>query len=305
MATTVVMERVSRWFGPVIALNDVSLTIEPGVTGLLGPNGAGKSTLLKLVTGQIRPSQGTVRVFDRPVMANPDVLACLGVCPDTEPLWEHWSARRHVEDLLRLGGFPKAEARERAAATLERVGLADVIDKKVGAFSKGMRQRVRVAQAIAHDPPFLVLDEPLTGLDPVGRREIIDLVKSLATEGRSLLVSGHVLHEMEKMTRRIVLIHRGRILAEGTLQEIRKALDQRPHHVRVATGQPRQLARELLEVPGVVSFRLGDGHADFEVVDPAGFFDRLQGVAADQTLPIQSYETTDDNLQAIFDYLVA
>ena len=299
------LDRVSRWYGPVIALNDVTLNLTPGVTGLLGPNGAGKSTLLKLVTGQIRPSQGQVRVFSQPVFANPRVLARLGTCPESEPLFEYRSGESHVEFLLRLGGFSAADARRRTADALDRVGLTDARKRHVATYSKGMRQRVRMAQAIAHDPDLIVLDEPLTGLDPVGRREMIDLIRDLAVQGRTIVLSGHVLHEVEMMTRRIVLIHRGQVLAEGTLQDIRLALDRRPHHVRVATTEPRMLARELLEQQGVVSFHLGDGYADFEVKEPGPFFGCLQDLAAEQKLPIEHYETTDDNLQAIFDYLVA
>jgi ABC-2 type transport system ATP-binding protein len=168
-----------------------------------------------------------------------------------------------------------------------------------------MRQRLRIAQAIAHDPDVVVLDEPLNGLDPVGRREMMDLVRNLGASGRTVLVSGHVLHEVEKMTRRIVLIHRGRVLAEGTLDEIRRALDARPHHVRVASSDPRALARLLLEEPGVVSVSFEDGEARFEVKQAGPFFDRLGRIAADGAIEVREFEATDDNLQAIFDYLVA
>lgn len=225
--------------------------------------------------------------------------------PEHEELWEHLDARTHVALLLRYGGFARDEAKELAAAALEMVGLATTGERRVGGFSKGMRQRLRIAQAIAHGPPLVVLDEPLNGLDPVGRREMIDLVRELGAAGRAVIVSGHVLHEIEKMTRRVVTIHRGRVLAEGTLDEIRRALDARPHHVRVVTGKPRPLAQQLIGEGGVVSATIGAEEATFEVKDPAPFFDRLTRIAADGALEVREFETTDDNLQSIFDYLMA
>ncbi len=302
---TIALSKVSHWYGPVIGLNDVSLEFRPGVTGLLGPNGAGKSTLMRLVTGQMPPSQGDVRVFGEAPFARPSVLCKLGHSPEHEDLWDHLTGRRHLVVLLHYGGFTVAAAADRAERALVRVGLAGAAEKKVGAYSKGMRQRLRIAQAIAHDPELIVLDEPLNGLDPVGRREVIDLVRELGAAGHTVVVSGHVLHEVEKMTRRIALIHRGRVLAEGTIDEIRHALDARPHHVRVATDDPRGLARLLIEEPGVVSVRVGTAEAQFEVIEPGVFFDRLGRIAADGWITVREYESTDDNLQAVFDYLVA
>ncbi|MSR46184.1 MAG: ATP-binding cassette domain-containing protein [Planctomycetes bacterium] len=304
-APTVELERVSHWYGPVIGLNDVSLKFEPGVTGLLGPNGAGKSTLMRLMTGQMNASQGGVRVFGQAPFANPAVAGRLGHSPEHEQLWDHLTGRNHLVALLRYGGFTAVESRERADRALERVGMTAAAEKRVGAYSKGMRQRLRIGQAIAHDPELVVLDEPLNGLDPVGRREMIDLVRALGAGGHTVIVSGHVLHEVEKMTRRIALVHHGQVLAEGTIDEIRKALDKRPHHVRVATDDPRGLARLLLEEPGVVSVRVAKGEAHFEVTEPGAFFDRLARVAADGFVVVREYESTDDNLQAVFDYLVA
>ena len=304
-APSVSLQRVSHWYGPVIGLNDVSLELRPGVTGLLGPNGAGKSTLMRLVTGQMPASQGEVRVFGERPFANPRALMRLGLCPEHEELYDHLTGREHVVALLDYAGFPPGEAVRLADAAIAQAGLVAAARKRVGAYSKGMRQRLRIAQAVAHDPDLVVLDEPLSGLDPVGRREMIDLVRELGAAGRTVLVSGHVLHEVEKMTRCIALIHRGRMLAEGTLDEIRRALDARPHHVRVAASDPRALARMLLETPGVVSVRFEDGEARFEVKQPGPFFDRLGRIAAEGDVDVREFETTDDNLQAIFDYLVA
>ena len=305
LTPTVVLDRISRWYGPVIGLNDVSLTLEPGVTGLLGPNGAGKSTLLKIVTGQLRPSQGLVQVFGERVFGNSAVFSRLGVCPDHEEMWEHLSGRQHVESLLRLGGFARAEARRLAGDTLERVGLGDSADRRVGGYSKGMRQRVRIAVATAHDPDLVILDEPLTGMDPVGRGEIIDYVRALADRGKTILLSGHVLHEVERMTRRIILIHKGQVLAEGTLAEIRRALDQRPHRIEVGTPEPRKTALLLMEDPGVVKVAVFERRVELEVIEVEPFFRRLMKLCRDGAVQVDRYESTVDNLQAIFDYLIA
>ena len=301
----IVLEHVSRWYGPVIGLNDVSLEIPPGVTGLLGPNGAGKSTLIKLVTGQLRPSQGKVHVFGARVFANPRVLARIGHCPDHEQLYEHRSPVQHLLFWLRLAGHSRRTARSLAADALDLVGLTSVSHREVGGFSKGMRQRLRIAQTIAHRPDLVVLDEPLTGLDPVGRREMIDLVRRLGELGASVLLSGHVLHEVQRMTRRVALIHNGRLLAEGTLGEIRTALDRRPHRVRLGAADPRALARELVVDPAVGQVTLDGDGLELEVRDGDGFFDRLLPRIASGELCVEHFETTDDDLQSIFDYLVA
>jgi ABC-2 type transport system ATP-binding protein len=301
----VFVDRVSHWYGPVIGLNDVTLELRPGVTGLLGPNGAGKSTLMRLVTGQTAPSQGDVRVFGERPFANPDALMRLGHSPEHEELYDQLDGPRHVFTLLHYGGFGVTEAWSLAHAAIERVGLTSAGSKKVGAYSKGMRQRLRIAQAIAHSPDVLVFDEPLNGLDPVGRRQMIELIRELGGAGHTVLVSGHVLHEVERMTRRIVLIHHGRVLAEGTLGDIRRALDARPHHVRVVSSDPRGLAQLLLAQPGVVSVAIAGDEARFETTDPAPFFDRLTRIAAEGAITVREFEPTDDNLQAVFDYLVA
>jgi ABC-2 type transport system ATP-binding protein len=287
-----------------MGLNDVTLSFDPGVTGLLGPNGAGKSTLLKILSGQLRPSQGEVQVFGRPVFANPWVMARLGMCPEHEELYESLSGREHLHLMLRLGGFGPSQTRDLTQQALRRVTLTEVAERRVSTYSKGMRQRLRIAAAIAHDPALIILDEPLTGLDPVGRREMIDLIRELGAKGHSLILSGHVLHEVEKMTRRIVLIHHGQVLAEGTLAEIRAALDRRPHHVEVGTPEPRKVATHLLQEPGVLSVRVAEEAVMVETRQPEQFFERLMDLTIQSDPAISHYRATDDNLQAIFDYLV-
>ena len=198
--------RASRWYGQVIALNDVTARIEPGVTGLLGPNGAGKSTFLKLAAGQIAPSQGEVKLLGLPAWGSPEAFHRVGLCPETDTFWEGLTGWQFVIALLRLSGFDDAECRQRAEAALTEVDLMSAKDRRIGGYSKGMRQRVKLAQALAHDPDVLLLDEPVTGMDPVNRRRVVDLVRKLGKAGKTVLVSSHILHEVEAMTHRVLVI---------------------------------------------------------------------------------------------------
>ncbi len=232
-APVVVTEHLSKWYGEVSGLNDVSVAIPRGVTGLLGPNGAGKSTFMKLVTGQLAPSTGTVRVLGEPIWGNPALYARIGFCPDQDAFYERMTGRRWLEALVRLNGLRQADAHTAATRALEVVDLIDAADRKIGSYSKGMRQRVKLAQAIVHDPELLILDEPLSGMDPLMRRRTIRLIKDWARDGKSVLVSSHILHEVEAMTSNILLVNNGRILAEGNVHQIRELIDEHPHTVSV------------------------------------------------------------------------
>ena len=211
------LKDVAKWYGPVIGLVDVSVEIEQGVTGLLGPNGAGKSTFLKLVAGQLRPSTGEVRVLGHDPFRTPAVFRKVGFSPEPDAFYEDMTGLGFVRFLTRLRGFSPSEAGRRAEEAVEQVGLTEAAHKRIGAYSKGMRQRIKLAQALAHDPEILILDDPLTGLDPVARRRIVELVRELGEQGRTILISSHVLHEVEAMTPRIVLLHQGRVLARLTI----------------------------------------------------------------------------------------
>jgi len=210
---TIATEHLSKWYGQVSGLNDVTVTVPPGITGLLGPNGAGKSTFMKLVTGQLKPSKGQVRVLGEPIWGNPGLYFRIGFCPEQDAFYERMTGLDWVTALVRLNGLSADEATAAARRALEAVDLMDAANKKIGAYSKGMRQRVKLAQAIVHDPELLILDEPLTGMDPLMRRRTIRLIKDWARAGKSVLVSSHVLHEIEAMTSNILLINNGRILA--------------------------------------------------------------------------------------------
>jgi len=297
--------RVSRWYGSVIALNDVTVSIPPGVTGLLGPNGAGKSTFLKLASGQLRPSQGEVRVLGRPAWGSPEIFHRLGLCPETDGFWERQTGMEFVASLLRLSGFDDEESRKRAEAALAEVDLLSARDRRIGGYSKGMRQRVKLAQALAHDPEVLLLDEPVTGMDPVNRRRVIDLVRRLGRAGRTILVSSHILHEVEAMTHRVLLMHNGRVLAEGDVREIRDLMDEHPHTVSVRARDPRALAAAVVAQPHVLSLSFGsDGEwVTIQSARPDELYGALQEVAV--TAGIGEMFSPDEDLEAVFRYLVA
>ncbi len=204
-------------------LNDVTVTVPPGITGLLGPNGAGKSTFMKLITGQLKPSKGQVRVLGEPIWGNPALYTRIGFCPEQDAFYDRMTGLEWVMALVRLNGMAEEAARAAATRALQAVDLLDAAGRKIGAYSKGMRQRVKLAQAIVHDPELLILDEPLSGMDPIMRRRTIRMIKDWARAGKSILVSSHILHEIEAMTSNILLINNGRILAEGNVHQIRES----------------------------------------------------------------------------------
>jgi ABC-2 type transport system ATP-binding protein len=305
-ATEVVRaENLSKWYGQVIGLNDITMTIGGGVTGLLGPNGAGKSTLLKLMTGQLRPSKGAVRVFGEPVWENPAIFRRIGVCPEQDAFYDRMTGHEWVTALLRLTGLGEREAADTAMAALEQVDLKEAANKRIGAYSKGMRQRVKLAQAIAHEPELLVLDEPLSGMDPLARRKTTRLLRNWAADGRHVIVSSHVLHEVEALTSDILLIHHGRVLAEGNVHQIRDLIDEHPHTVCLRSKGARALATRLIANEDVLSVRF-EGDAVFvQTAKPDAFYGRITEMAAsDGTGDIYEITSPDDNLQAVFDYLV-
>ncbi len=305
MTARVVFKKASRWYGPVMALNDVSFELGPGVYGLLGPNGAGKSSLLKMASGQLRPSQGTVELLGRPAFGSPEVFHAVGLCSDTDAMFEDFTGLQFVSSLLSLNGFDRAQAHKLATEAIEIVDLKDAMHRRVGGYSKGMRQRIKLAQALAHQPEVLFLDEPLTGMDPQNRKRISDLMRRLGDEGRTVLVSTHILHELEQVTRRVLLIHNGRVLAEGDLGEIRDLLDRHPRSVRIKAKDTRGLARELVTLPDLVSLNLEDATQNLlaEIRKPDAFFTKVQEVSA--TYGVEEMWVTDENLESVFSYLVS
>ncbi len=298
-------EQLSKWYGQVIGLNDVSVSVPAGITGLLGPNGAGKSTFLKLITGQLKPSKGKVTVLGEPIWDNPALYFHIGFCPEQDSFYERMTGLEWVTALVRLNGYSEQSAADAAHRALETVALLDAKDKKIGAYSKGMRQRVKLAQALVHDPQLLILDEPLSGMDPLARRHTIRMIKDWARAGKSIIVSSHILHEIESMTSNILLINNGRILAEGDVHQIRDLIDTHPHTVYIRANDPRALARQFLTYDDVKSLRFEGGGVVVETGRPDEFYARLTQLAASgECGAIDEVTSPDDNLQAVFKYLV-
>ncbi len=305
VAPVVVADHVSKWYGQVIGINDVSVKIPAGITGLLGPNGAGKSTFMKLITGQLSPSKGTLQVLGEPVWGNQRLFVRIGFCPEQDAFYDRMTGLEWVRSLVRLNGLSDEAALAAAKRAIEIVDLVDAANKRIGAYSKGMRQRIKLAQAIVHNPDLLILDEPLSGMDPIARRKTIRLVKDWARAGKSIIVSSHILHEIEAMTSNILLINNGRILAEGNVHQIRDLIDEHPHSVHVRADDPRALARRFVEDEDLISLRFEDGAVTVETGRPDLFYARLTRLAASGELGVVHEVTSpDDNLQAVFKYLV-
>lgn len=311
-APILLFEQVTKWYGSVIGLNHVTLELRGGITGLVGSNGAGKSTLLRLATGQLKPSLGRVTIqgvdaWDWRAKRH------VGYCPDADVFYEEMSGREFVLTMARLCGYSASEARRRTEAILERVGMSDRADRKLRGYSKGMRQRIKLAQALLHDPELLLLDEPLSGIDPIGRQEMLELFRSLEAQGKCLLVSSHELEELEKLTDHVAIMARGRIAAVGTLTRIRDLLDDQPLSIRLDCEQPRTVAAKLMEVPEVVGVELEPkvvqrGGAGSSLVvrarNPKRFFSELTRLIIDEGWEVTHLEALDDSAHAILGYLL-
>jgi ABC-2 type transport system ATP-binding protein len=299
----VVAENVSKWFGALVAVSDVSFEIGPGVTALLGPNGAGKSTMLRMLCGLARPSKGAVRVLGRDPRTDVGITRSLGLVPQQESVFEPLTAHQFVRLAATLYGLPDPD--KAAAAAIETVGLDPGDQRRLPTYSKGMRQRVKVAQGLVHDPAVLMLDEPLTGLDPRQRADMIALFRRLGAEGRCVLVSSHVLDEVERLGSQILVMSQGRLAAAGDFRELRALMDDRPLRVRVRTDRPRELAGALLEAGTVVGARLdGDQVLELDTSDARELSRALAPVARDRSASLLEILPLDADLEGVFRYLV-
>jgi ABC-2 type transport system ATP-binding protein len=303
---TLQVTQVTKAYGQKRLFEDVDVGFsEHRRYGLTGPNGAGKSTFMKLITGQLKPSKGSIAVLGAPIWGNPALYHRIGFCPEQDSFYERMTGREWVTALVRLNGVADREAAALAARAIAMVELTDAADKKIGAYSKGMRQRIKMAQALAHDPELLILDEPLSGMDPIARRRTIRMIKDWGRAGKSVLVSSHILHEIESMTANILLINQGRILAEGNVHQIRDLIDEHPHTVHIKADHIRTLAREFLADDDVLSLRLEEGAVVVQTARPDAFYARLTELAASgEHGAIHEVTSPDDNLQAVFQYLV-
>lgn len=302
-ASTVQLRGVTKVFDDVVALSEVTFDLQPGMTALLGPNGAGKSTIIRVITGQTTATDGEVSVFGGPPRSDPARLGRIGLVPQQETLFGRMTARAFVTAMASLHGTPDPPAQ--AAWAIERVGLTDTADRALKTYSKGMRQRIKLAQALAHSPDLLVLDEPLNGLDPRQRLVMIQLLRSLADEGRTVLVSSHVLDEVERFGSRILLMGAGRLVAEGDFHDIRDLLDDRPRRIRVRTDQPRALAAAMVKA-GVASGIHLSGVDTIEVdsQDALAFRNDIAALAKKAKARLLEVEPLDEDLESVFRYLV-
>jgi ABC-2 type transport system ATP-binding protein len=302
----VAFHEVSKWYGNVIGINKLTIQIPPGVTGLLGPNGAGKSTLLQLATGQLYPSQGTIRVLGQKVWNNAGLNCVVGLCPEQDAFYEWMTGWDFVHTCARLSGLNRNEARDATARTLDAVGMTKHQGRAIRGYSKGMRQRTKMAQALVHDPEVLFLDEPLTGTDPVARRDLMDIIQRLGSEGKSLLVSSHVLHEVQSLTPNIILLNHGRLVAEGHIRQIRDLIDEHPHRIVLVCDEYRKLAARLIARDDVerLTVMAKDGGLMVETRAPDAFYSGLPELSLTDGLAIKEVYSEDDNLEAVFKYLV-
>jgi ABC-2 type transport system ATP-binding protein len=300
-------EGVSKWYGNVIGLNKLTLRIPAGVTGLLGPNGAGKSTLLQLATGQLLPSQGTVRVLGQTVWNNPPLMREIGLCPEQDAFYEWMTGFDFVRTCARLSGMSRPESLAATERAMTIVGMTENMNRAIRGYSKGMRQRTKLAQALVHEPRVLFLDEPFTGTDPIGRRDMIEVIRGLGDQGCSVMVSSHVLHEVQALTPHIVLLHRGRLVAEGHVRDIRDLIDKYPHRIVLVCDDYRSLAEKVVRWDDVEGVRIM-GRASALLVEtrqPDTFYARLPEVATADGACIREVYSEDDNLEAVFKYLVS
>jgi ABC-2 type transport system ATP-binding protein len=306
MTTTVEIVGASKWYGAVIGANEVTLDIGPGITGLLGPNGAGKSTLMKLIAGLLRPSLGEVRVLGRSVWGRPSARREVGYAGEVDGFFEEMSGRAFVLAMARLSGLGRRAAARKTEDVLAGVGMRDLAGKHLAACSKGMRQRIKIAQALVHEPSVIVLDEPLSGIDPVGREDLLRLFRSLGSRGKTIIVSTHIIEEIEAITEDIVLMARGRVLAAGTGGGIREILDESPFTIRIVVSRARRLAAALLareEVTGIEIEADGNGMV-VKARRPDALLGALPALVAEGGHEVESVEPLDASAEAVFGYLV-
>ena len=298
----IVLDRVSRWYGNVVAVNDISFSLGAGITGLLGPNGAGKTTILHLLAGLLRPSAGRVLIGGRTAWRNPAIYRDIGLVPEREAVHAFLTGRQFVELAARLQGLPDPEAA--TARAIATVDLASAADRAVGTYSKGMRHRAKIAAALVHEPPILLLDEPFNGMDPRHRLHMMDLLRSMAAAGRTILFSSHILEEVERLADGILVIYAGRLAAAGDFREIRRLMTDRPHTFVVRSSDDRRLAAAFMVEPAVFGAELRDDRLTIRVTEFSGFTRIVARVARDAGVSLFEVAPTDDSLESVFEYLV-
>ncbi len=306
MAVVIKGENLSKWYGNVLGLNEISVEISSGIQGLLGPNGAGKSTFLKILTGQLKPNIGNIRIFGEPVFNNHNIFHRIGYCPEFDAYYQDVTGLEFIKFKSSLFGYPEKEAGERALNAIAKVGLTDSKERKITEYSMGMRQRLKFASSIINDSDLLILDEPLRGVDPLWRIRIIKMLKEFEAEGRTVIVSSHILAEIEAMTNNVILIHQGKIFAHGDIQEIRDLIGSHPHQVSVVCDDTRGLAKKMItgDLLRHIQFMDSENKVIFETDKRDRFFDTLTATVSDSGINVSEITSPDDNLQSVFDYLI-
>ncbi len=305
--STIHLEHVSKWYGQVIGVNDISCQVGTGITALLGPNGAGKSTIIKLITGQLKPTTGLMRVVGLVPFANHEVYHHLGYCPEIEQLYDEMTGREFVRFMGALSGANGQKLKERTDEVITIVGMDHAADRKIGGYSKGMRQRVKLGQAIFHNPKVIILDEPFNGLDPIGRREMTNVLNSFAEKGHAVIVSSHILYEVEQMTDSILLMNRGRLLAQGKVHQIRSLIDKHPHSITIRTPDVRRMAKCLTDYPFIISLNIDPKEIDklqVQTASPDEFYNTFPQLVLENNFVVSSFHSPDNNLESVFNYLV-
>ena len=306
-AKTIIFDNVSKFYGEILGVNRVTLEIRSGITSLVGPNGAGKTTLMNLMCGLLRPTRGTISVLGISTDQPERLFRKLGYCSQFDSFPRGLTGREFITSFLRISGYTNKQAHQLAENSLARVDLVAAADRKIGAYSKGMRQRVRLAQAIAHDPSVLILDEPLNGLDPMVRAETIALFKQLAADGLHLIISSHILHEVDMMSDRVVLLNNGYVVAEGGIQGVREEMDvEHPVQVLIRCDRPSVLASQIFRNTDVVEARVHDDKKGLFVKlrNPDQFYLSLNNVVAQGDIVVESIAPVDDDLSAVYEYLI-
>ena len=302
-AATIDVLEVSKWFGNVVAVNDVSLKVYPGITGLLGPNGAGKTTLLYMIAGLSSCSRGSITVLGRPARDNPDLYRRVGFMPEHESIYPFLNGRQYVETSARLHEVPGVS--DAAARAVEMVGLQDAQNRSMGGYSRGMRQRIRLAAALVHNPDVIILDEPLNGTDPRQRIEFQDSMERLASEGKTILVSSHILEEVETLAGRILLVLSGKLAASGDFRAIRARLDEHAYQVRVVVDRPNEMASEIVGMDSIDSVAFSDDRSLIvHSRDVAALQTAISELAQKRGIRLTRVEPLDESLESLFEYMV-
>ena len=302
----IIFDNVSKFYGEILGVNRINIQIAPGITSLVGPNGAGKSTLMNLMTGLLRPTRGSITLLGIPTDRPEELFRKVGYCTQFDSFPRGVTGREFINSFLMVHGYDRKRANELSQVALERVNLVEAGDRKVAAYSKGMRQRIRLAQSIAHEPGVLILDEPLNGLDPMVRAETIALFRKLAAEGLHLIVSSHILHEVDMMSDRVMLLNNGYIVAEGNIHGVRDEMEEHPMQILIRCDQPAKLAAYVFEQNHVVEARLHDDRRGLVVKtrDADRFYLMLNRAVAEGELNVETVAPIDDDLSAVYQYLI-